>query len=340
MSINLRGKNFLAVEDLTPDQIRYLLDLAHQLKAEKKSGIDQKRFLGKNLLMLFEMGSTRTRCSFETSANDLGMGTTYLANSHFGTKETIEDSMKVFTAMYDVIVYRGLEHRQLLEMEKNCGIPLINGFTTYEHPTQMLADFMTLEEIWGKNGFRNKTFCFVGNGTCGVATSYAVTSAVLGMNFRFIGPKDSGMNDQELEMVKNLFAKYSPNNKIEITEDINAVKGADVLSTENWGDFTAPVETWIPGIAKFRPYQINMELIEKTENPEVIVMHMLPASHNCEHKAGKELMNMLDKETAEFISKGLEVTDEVFKANEHIIFREAENRQHTIKAVLSAVVGE
>lgn len=286
------------------------------------------------------MGSTRTRCAFETSASDLGLGTTYLANSHFGVKETIEDSMKVFTTMYDVIAYRGMEHSQLLEMGENCGIPLINGFTAYQHPTQMLADFMTLEEEWGKAGYRNKTFCFCGNGTNGVATSYAVTCAMLGMNFRFVGPKDSGMNDAELDLVKSLYAKYSSNNMLEITEDINAVKGADVLSTENWGDFTAPVETWIPGIAKFRQYQINKELITKTGNPDVFVMHMLPSSHNCKHTAGRDLMNMLDKETVDFISKGLEVTDEVFKLNEHIIFREAENRQHTIKAVLTAVVGE
>lgn len=340
MSVNLRGRNFLAIEDFTPDQIRYLLDLAHQLKAEKKSGIDQHRFGGKNLLMLFEMGSTRTRCAFETSANDLGMGTTYLANSHFGVKETIEDSMLVFTGMYDAVVYRGLEHSQLLEMAEDCGIPLINGFTTYEHPTQMLADFMTLEEIWGKNGFRNKTFVFCGNGTNGVATSYAVMCAMLGMNFRFVGPNDSHMNQQELAMVKDLYSKYSPNCSFEITEDINRVKGADVLSTENWGDFTAPAETWIPGIKKFRPYQINSDLIAITENPDVFVIHMLPASHNCKHAAGRELMAMLDSDTAAFISRGLEVTDEVFRANRSVIFREAENRQHTIKAVLSAVIGE
>lgn len=340
MSINLRGKNFLNLEDYTPAQIRYLLDLAHQLKAEKKTGINQKRFVGKNLLMLFEMGSTRTRCSFETSANDLGMGTTYLANSHFGVKETVADSMKVFTAMYDVIVYRGLDHEQLLDMAKDCGIPLINGFTAYEHPTQMLADFMTLEEIWGRNGFKNKNFCFLGNGTNGVAMSYAVSCAMLGMNFTFVGPLDSAMNDQEEALVRDLFAKYSPNCAFTLTDDISAVKGADVLSTENWGDFTAPAETWIPGIKKFRPYQINKKVIEMTENPEIFVIHMLPASHNCNHKAGRELMGLLDQETAEFISKGLEVTDEVFNAYEDVIFREAENRQHTIKAVLSAVVGE
>ncbi|MTK13517.1 MAG: hypothetical protein F8N39_16005 [Clostridiaceae bacterium] len=187
MSVNLRGRHFLALEELTPVQVRYLLDLAHQLKAEKKSGIDQRRFNRKNLLMLFEMNSTRTRCSFETSASDLGMGTTYLVNSHFGTKETIEDSMNVFTAMYDLIVYRGQDHEQLKEMAS---------------------------------------------------------------------------------------------------------------------------------------------------------IHMLPSSHNCKHKAEKELVKILDKETADFVSKGLEVTDEVFTMYKDVIFREAENRQHTIKAVLSACVGE
>lgn len=339
MAINLRGKNFIALEELTPSQVRYLLDLAHQLKAEKMAGIDQKRFIGKNLLMLFEMGSTRTRCAFETSAADLGMGSTYLANSHFGVKETVKDSMRVFTAMYDAIVYRGEKHEAIVEMAKDCGIPLINGFTVYQHPTQMLADFMTLEEIWGRNGFRDKTFCFVGNGTCGVAMSYAVTCAILGMNFRFVGPEDSCMSKEEEKVVRDLFAKYSPNHTFEITTDIDKVKGADVLSTENWGDFTAPVETWIPGIEKFRPYQVNKELLEKTENKDVIVMHMLPSSHNCDHKAGQELKALLDKETADFIAKGLEVTDEVFEMNADIIFREAENRQHSIKAVLAAVVG-
>lgn len=340
MGTNIRGRNFLALEDFTPDELRYVLDLAHELKAQKKTGVDQHMFGGKNLLMLFEMGSTRTRCAFETSANDLGMGTTYLANSHFGAKETIEDSMLVFTGMYDAIVYRGENHRQLLDMAESCGIPLINGFTTYEHPTQMLADFMTLEEVWGRNGFRGKTFCFVGNGQNGVALSYAVMCALMGMNFRFVGPEDSSMSPDEVKLVETLYATYNPQYGMELTTDIEKVKGADVLSTENWGDFTAPVETWIPGIAKYRPYQINAQLIEKVQNPDVFVLHMLPASHNCEHSAGADLMKMLDPETAAFISKGLEVTDEVFKANKSFIFREAENRQHTIKAVLVAVIGE
>ncbi len=167
--------------------------------------------------MLFEMGSTRTRCAFETSAADLGMGSTYLANSHFGVKETVKDSMRVFSAMYDVIVYRGMEHQQLLDMARDCSIPLINGFTSYEHPTQMLADFMTLEEIWGRNGFKNRTFCFCGSGINGVATSYAVTCALLGMNFRFVGPADSHMTPDELRMVQDLYRRYSPNNTLEIT---------------------------------------------------------------------------------------------------------------------------
>lgn len=340
MSTNLKNKSFITMEQLTPTNLRALIDLAHNLKGEKKRGIDQRKFYGKNLLMLFQLGSTRTRCAFETSANDLGMGTTFLSNSHFGTKETIEDSIEVFNSMYDCIVYRGHSHEELEELVKYASIPVINGFTPYEHPTQMLADLMTLEEEWGRNGFRNKTFVYIGNGFNGVARSYAVTCALANMNFRFVGPNGAGLTEEDEIFVKNLYTKYSPLNYFEQTEDITKVEGADVLSTENWGDFTAPIETWIPGIKKFRQYQVNKEVLEMTKNPEVLFIHMLPASHNCKHKSGKELMSILDKETADFVSKGLEVTDAVFKQYKPLIFREAENRQHTIKAVMHACIGK
>ncbi len=339
MGVNLRGKHFIAIEDFAPSEIRYLLDLSHQLKSEKQSGISQKNFEGKNLLMLFEMGSTRTRCAFETSAQDLGMGTTYLANSHFGVRETIKDSMRVFSGMYDVIMYRGEQHELLLEMANFAKVPLINGFTAYQHPTQMLADFMTLEEEWGRYGFRNKKFGYVGNGAYGVAFAYAVMCGMLGMNFIFVGPKDSGLTEEETIIVKKLFAKYNPNNSFETSENPDDVKGCHVLSTENWAYFQGPVEDWIDGISKFRAYQVNKELVAKTELTDTIVMHMLPSSHNCDHEFGRKLVKTLPKDIAEFVMAGFEVTDEVFEDNSHIIFREAENRQHTIKAVMHAVVG-
>lgn len=339
MGVNLRGKHFLAIEDFEPSEIRYLLDLSHQLKIEKQSGISQKRFEGKNLLMLFEMGSTRTRCAFETSAQDLGMGTTYLANSHFGIRETIKDSMRVFAGMYDVIMYRGEGHEQLKEMASYSKVPVINGFTAYQHPTQMLADFMTLEEEWGKYGFRGKKFGYVGNGAYGVAFAYAVMCGMLGMDFIFVGPEDSGLTDEEREIVKGLFKKYSPNNTFEESTNSDDVKGCHVLSTENWAYFQGPVEEWVDGINKFRKYQVNAELIAKTGVEDTIVMHMLPGSHNCDHEFGRRLQEQLDPEIAEFVKGGFEVTDEIFEKNSHIIFREAENRQHTIKAVMHAVVG-
>lgn len=371
MGMNIRGRNFMCLEDFTPDEIRYLLDLAHTLKAEKRAGMDQRRLFGKNLLMLFDLSSTRTRCAFETSACDLGMGTTYLSNSHFGTKETIKDSMRVFSAMYDAIIYRGPSHAQLMKMAEHCAIPLINGLTDHEHPTQMLADIMTLEEIWGKGDLKNKTLCYVGRGGDICAYSYGVACAMTGMNFKYItsfmtlDEALEQLNSEELaafreivpegshlygwtdimdpvkrSMVEELYAKYSPNASFTVTDDLDQVKGADVITTENWGFFTSPVATWLPGIKKYRPYQVNRQLMDRTGNPNAIVLHMLPATHNCEHTAGQELVNSIkDKDLAQFLSHGLEVTDEIFEENASYIFREAENRQHTIKAVLQAVVG-
>lgn len=371
MKNNFEGKHFLALEDYTPEDLRYLLDLALRLKKEKKEHVDQRKCIGDNMLMLFEMESTRTRCAFETSAQDLGMGTTYLSNSHFGTKETIKDSMRVFSSMYDVIAYRGKDHDQLLEMAKESTIPIINGYTMHEHPTQMLADFMTLDEVYGREGYKGKTFVYIGRGGACCAFSYAVACAMLGMNFKFITsfmsleeavsrltpeeqrtfyeevPEGShidgwsgAMPDEQKKFINELYAKYNPQCSFIETEDVNEVKGADVVSTENWGFFTNKAITWLPGIVKYKDYQVNSELMAKTENPNAIFIHMLPATHNGDHAAAIKLINsMNDPELRAFLEKGFEVTDEVFEKNAEYIFREAENRQHTIKAVTYAVMG-
>lgn len=368
---SFKGKNFLQLEDFTPEELRYLLDLSIRMKKEKKAGVDQRKDIGKNMLMLFEMESTRTRCSFETSAQDLGMGTTYLSNSHFGTKETIKDSMRVFSAMYDVIAYRGKEHSQLLEMTKDCTIPIINGYTMHEHPTQMLADFMTLDEVYGREGYKGKTFVYIGRGGACCAFSYAVACAMFGMNFKFITsfmsleeavslltreeqerfysevPRGSqvdgwsgAMPEDQKKFIRELYAKYNPQCTFTETEDIDEIKGADVVSTENWGFFTNKAITWLPGIAKYRKYQVNRELMERTGNPDAIFIHMLPATHNADHSGARNLVNSVDDpELRKFLEKGFEVTDEVFEDNAEYIFREAENRQHTIKAVTYAVMG-
>ena len=371
MQNNFAGKHFLTLEDYTPEDLRYLLDLALRLKKEKKDHVDQRKCIGDNMLMLFEMESTRTRCAFETSAQDLGMGTTYLSNSHFGTKETIKDSMRVFSSMYDVIAYRGKDHKQLLEMAKESTIPIINGYTMHEHPTQMLADFMTLDEVYGREGYKGKTFVYIGRGGACCAFSYAVACAMLGMNFKFITsfmsleeavsrltPEEQktfyeevpegthidgwsgAMPEEQKRFINELYAKYNPQCSFIETEDVNEVRGADVISTENWGFFTNKAITWLPGIMKYKDYQVNSALMEKTGNPNAIFIHMLPATHNGDHAAARKLINsMNDPELRAFLEKGFEVTDEVFEKNAKYIFREAENRQHTIKAVTYAVMG-
>ncbi len=371
MQNNFAGKHFLTLEDYTPEDLRYLLDLALRLKKEKKDHADQRKCIGDNMLMLFEMESTRTRCAFETSAQDLGMGTTYLSNSHFGTKETIKDSMRVFSSMYDVIAYRGKDHEQLLEMAKESTIPIINGYTMHEHPTQMLADFMTLDEVYGREGYKGKTFVYIGRGGACCAFSYAVACAMLGMNFKFITsfmsleeavsrltPEEQktfyeevpegthidgwsgAMPEEHKKFINELYAKYNPQCSFIETEDVNEVRGADVVSTENWGFFTNKAITWLPGIVKYKDYQVNSALMEKTGNPNAIFIHMLPATHNGDHAAARKLINsMNDPELRAFLEKGFEVTDEVFEKNAEYIFREAENRQHTIKAVTYAVMG-
>lgn len=371
MQNNFAGKHFLTLEDYTPEDLRYLLDLALRLKKEKKDHVDQRKCIGDNMLMLFEMESTRTRCAFETSAQDLGMGTTYLSNSHFGTKETIKDSMRVFSSMYDVIAYRGKDHKQLLEMAKESTIPIINGYTMHEHPTQMLADFMTLDEVYGREGYKGKTFVYIGRGGACCAFSYAVACAMLGMNFKFITsfmsleeavsrltPEEQktfyeevpegthidgwsgAMPEEQKKFINELYAKYNPQCSFTETEDVSEVRGADVISTENWGFFTNKAITWLPGIVKYKDYQVNSALMEKTGNPNAIFIHMLPATHNGDHAAARKLINSInDPELRAFLEKGFEVTDEVFEKNAKYIFREAENRQHTIKAVTYAVMG-
>lgn len=368
---SLKGKHFLTLEECTPEQLRHLLDLSAKLKKEKKEGVNQQKNIGKNMLMLFEMESTLTRCAFETSAQDLGMGTTYLSNSHFGAKETIKDSMRVFSEMYDVIAYRGKDHEQLVEMAAESAIPIINGYTMHEHPTQMLADFMTLDEVWGREGYRGKTFTYIGRGGACCAFSYAVACAMLGMNFRFItsymtleeslelltpeervafrrevpeGAKLDGWSgalpEEQKALINDLYAKHHPECSFLETEDVDAIEGTDVVSTENWGFFTNKAITWLPGIAKYRPYQVNRELMERTKNPNAIFIHMLPATHNSGHSAAQNLIGAIaDPELQAFLDKGFEVTDEVFEDNAGYIFREAGNRQHTIKAVTYAVMG-
>lgn len=353
MNNNLKGKDLINLRDLTVDEFRYLINLSATLKAQKKAGVDQHYFPGKNILASFDWSSTRTRCAFETAANDLGMGFTYLTNSHMGDCETVKDSIRVFSGMYDAIVVRAQRPEDFLyEMAEYSHVPVINALSLGDHPTQMLADALTMEEQWGGLGSsRHKKMAFVGN--CGGAPLfYGRLCAMLGMDFYAIGPDNvrHQMCQSHIHDVQAMFDKFAPNNKFVISSDLSLLKGMDVLVTEEWRYINPEVgeevldpnkyESWMGDADMLLPYRVSSELMELTENPDVFVMHELPSVHNADHAVGKRLLaEAPDEKSRKIISAGLEITDECFEKNASVIFREAENRQHTIKAILCAVLG-
>lgn len=351
---NFKGKDFINLRDVTPDQFRYLIDLSAQLKAEKMAGEDQWRFKGKNLVAHFEWGSTRTRCSFETSANDLGMGFTYLTNSHFGQAETVKDSIRVFSAMYDAIVIRAQrDESYLYEIAEEADIPVINALSMNDHPTQMLADALTMEEVWGgRNSCKGKRMAYVGNCSC-TPMWYGRLCALLGMDFYAVGPDCElyQMHQGFLDDVQAMFDKWAPRNKFVVSSDLSVLKGMDVLTTE-WWEFTNPTlgacvpdsdddyDTWMANAQLLKPYRLAREVMDVVDNPDAICMHMLPSFHNADHALGRKLLaEAKDDEARRLIQDGLEISDEIFEENASVIFREAGNRQHTIKAVIAAVLG-
>ncbi|BAK43466.1 ornithine carbamoyltransferase [Eggerthella sp. YY7918] len=352
MNNGLKGKDFISIADFSPEQLRYILDLAAELKSQKKSGVDLRRFNGKNAVAIFEWGSTRTRCAFETSCNDLGICFTYLTNSHMGEKETVKDSVRVLSAMYDMIIYRTLNSTDYLrDIAKIVDVPVIDALSGEDHPTQMLADALTMEEEWGGPGScRGKKFAFVGN--CAVDPLwYGRICALLGMDFYAIGPdiKMLKLCDEWRQEIKDFYAKWAPNNKFVETDDLDALKGVDAIATEWWqnsivDDNGKPIvvdsyEAFMGKKNELFPYRVSNDLVARTDK-ETVVLHMLPACHNAEHNMAKMLLSEApDEESREIIREGLEITDECFETHAHHIFREAENRQHTIRAVVAAVMG-
>ncbi len=353
MNNNLKGKDYINLRDLTPEQFRYLIDLARELKAQKKAGVDQQWFRGKNIIASFDWGSTRTRCAFETSANDLGMGFTYLTNSHMGDCETVKDTIRVLSGMYDAIVIRSQRPEDFLyEIAEISDAPVINALTLGDHPTQMLADALTMEEEWGGAGScKHKKMAFVGNCAAGPLV-YGRLAAMLGMDFYAIGPDNlrHQMCQDHIKDVQAMFDRVAPNNKFVRTSDLDALKGIDVIVTEEWRYINPECgeevcdpnsyESWMGDVDMLLPYRVSSELVAMTENPDVICMHELPSVHNADHATGKRLLEQAPNERErEIIRTGLEITDECFEKNARVIFREAENRQHTIKAILCAVMG-
>ncbi len=333
MSINLQGKHFLKLLDFSAEEIRGMLDLAHQLKKAKKEGSEVQRMKGKNIALIFEKTSTRTRCAFEVAAADQGASSTYLdsSGSQIGHKESIKDTARVLGRMYDGIEYRGFGQEIVEELAKYAGVPVWNGLTDEFHPTQILADFMTMEEHSTKP-LERISFCYMGDSRFNMANSLMVGAAIMGMDFRIAAPKSVQPNQELIDECLNIAKKSGA--KITITDNIDeAVKGVDFLYTDVWVSMGEPAEVWKERIDLLLPYQINKDVLARTNNSNVKVLHCLPAFHNRKTKVGEEMFQKYGLEA-------LEITEDVFESEASIVFDEAENRLHTIKAVMVATIGK
>ena len=327
--MNLKGRSFLKLLDYTKEEILYLLDLAADLKAKKKAGILVDTLRGKNVALIFEKTSTRTRCSFEVAAHDLGMGTTYLepASSQIGKKESIADTARVLGRMYEGIEYRGFGQDIVEALAKHAGVPVWNGLTNEFHPTQMLADLLTIREHLGS---LDKKVVYMGDARYNMGNSWMVTCAKMGMDFVACAPKKY-WPEPELVAVCEAIAKES-GASITLEEDVmKATKGADVIYTDVWVSMGEPDEVWAERIKDLFPYQVNKAVMENA-GEQAVFMHCLPAFHDLNTKIGKEI-------SEKFGIDAMEVTDEVFESAQSVVFDEAENRMHTIKAVMAATLG-
>ena len=327
--MDLIGRDFLTLLDFTPAEIGSLLDLAAELKAKKKAGIPHDTLRGKNVALIFEKTSTRTRCSFEVAAHDLGMGTTYLdpTGSQIGKKESIADTAQVLSGMFEGIEYRGYGQAIVEELARYASVPVWNGLTNEYHPTQILADFLTLREHFGK--LQGLKFAYMGDARYNMGNSLMIGCAKMGLDFVACAPKAYWPDPALVEKCKE-FAERS-GASITLSEDTDAVAGADVIYTDVWVSMGEPVEVWAERIDALAPYQVNAALMAKAK-PGAVFMHCLPAYHDHNTAVGKEMGEKFDRDA-------MEVTDEVFNGPQSIVFQEAENRMHTIKAVMAATLG-
>ncbi|MEE0289449.1 MAG: ornithine carbamoyltransferase [Lachnospiraceae bacterium] len=329
--MNLKGRNFLTLKDFSPEEITYLIDLAADLKDKKKKGIPVNHYVGKNVALIFEKTSTRTRCSFEVAAHDMGMGTTYLdpSGSQIGKKESIPETARVLGRMYDGIEYRGYGQEIVEELAKYAGVPVWNGLTNEYHPTQMLADLLTIREHLGD--YKGLKFVYMGDARYNMGNSLMIACAKMGMHFVACTSKEY-FPSKELVAQCEEYAKAS-GGSVALTEDVESgTKDADVIYTDVWVSMGEPDEVWAERIKVLSPYQVNKKVMDNAKD-SAIFMHCLPAFHDLKTKIGKEVYE-------KFGMKELEVTDEVFESEQSVVFDEAENRMHTIKAVMVATLGE
>ncbi len=333
MAFNLRNRSFLKLLDFTPKEIQYMLDLARDLKRAKYAGTEQPTLKGKNIALIFEKTSTRTRCAFEVAAHDQGAHVTYLgpSGSQIGVKESMADTARVLGRMYDGIEYRGFKQETVEELAKYAGVPVWNGLTNEFHPTQILADFLTMSEHVDKP-LNQVTYAYIGDARYNMGNSLMVGGAKMGMDVRIVAPK-ALQPDQELINTCMEIAKET-GAKVTITDNVEeGVKGCDFLYTVVWVSMGEPDEVWAERISMLKPYQVNAKMMEMTGNPKCKFMHCLPAYHNLETQVGRDVH-------AKFGLDGVEVTEEVFESKNSIVFDEAENRMHTIKAVMVATLGD
>ena len=327
--MNLQGRDFLTLLDYTPEEISGLLDLAAELKAKKKAGIPHDVLRGKNVALIFEKTSTRTRCAFEVAAHDLGMGSTYLdpTGSQIGKKESIADTAQVLSGMFEGIEYRGFGQEIVKELAKYADVPVWNGLTNEFHPTQILADFLTLREQFGT--LKGLKFVYMGDARYNMGNSLMIGCTKMGLDFVACAPK-AYWPDKAL-VAQCLALAAQSGGSVTLSENTDAVSGADVVYTDVWVSMGEPVEVWAERIEALAPYQVNAPLMAKAK-PTAVFMHCLPAYHDHKTAVGKEMGE-------KFGRAEMEVTDEVFSGPQSIVFREAENRMHTIKAVMTATLG-
>jgi len=333
MAFNLRNRSFLKLLDFTPAEIKFMLKLSADLKAAKYGGYEVQRLKGKNIALIFEKSSTRTRTSFEVAAYDQGANVTYLGpgGSHIGHKETMKDTARVLGRTYDGIEYRGFAQATVETLAQYAGVPVWNGLTDEFHPTQILADVLTMTEHSYKD-LPEIAYCFLGDARNNMGNSLMVGGCKLGMDVRLCGPKHQWPEEKLVEQCRQIAAETGA--RLILTDEVaEGVKGADYLYTDVWVSMGEPDSVWEERVRLLKPYQVNKKAMELTGNPDVKFMHCLPAFHNTDTEVGKEMEE-------KFGLQGMEVTEEVFESEASIVFDEAENRMHTIKAVMVATLGD
>jgi ornithine carbamoyltransferase len=333
MAYNLRNRSFVKELDFTPEELKFLLKLSADLKAAKYGGYEVPRLKGKNIALIFEKTSTRTRCAFEVAAYDQGAHVTYLGptGSQIGHKESMKDTARVLGRMFDGIEYRGFGQELVETLAQYAGVPVWNGLTDEFHPTQVLADFLTMIEHSDKP-VGQIAYCYLGDARFNMGNSLMVMGCKMGMDVRICAPKALWPAEELVATCREIAAETGA--RLLITEDVDeGVKGVDYLHTDVWVSMGEPAEVWAERIKLLTPYQVNMDAVKKTGNPNVKFMHCLPAFHNRETKVGEEIYQKSGMES-------LEVTDEVFESEHSIVFDQAENRMHTIKAIMVATLGD